>query len=90
MDKSVKADERLESLIERTKEEIKNNQELKDLINDKGEPVVKNLSNHMEWLLRKFDDVRLFGATMPLGKVKKPEVAELHLPAQFSLTGGIP
>jgi CRISPR-associated protein Csh2 len=67
-DKTVKADERLEALIKKYEVEIKNNPELKDLLNNKGEPVVKNLSNHMGWLLRKLDDVRLFGATMPLGK----------------------
>lgn len=63
---TVDATQRLKRLIEKYKEEIKNNEKLKNLLNNKEEPQEKNLSTHIEWLLSKLIDARLFGATMPL------------------------
>ncbi len=72
-DKTVDATKRLKLLIEKNKDEIENNGNLKDLIkkskkNDKFiyEPQEKNLSNHLEWLLSKLIDIKYFGATMPI------------------------
>jgi len=63
---TVDATKRLVKLIEKHKDEIKNNAELKNLVDNKDKPQEKNLSSHIDWLLSKLIDVRLFGATMPL------------------------
>jgi len=63
---TVDATKRLRKLIEKYKEEIKEDENLKDLINNEEEPQEKNLSNHIDWVLPKLVDVRFFGATMPL------------------------
>jgi len=66
---TVDATKRLQKLIEKNKEEIQNNEILKDLYkNEKGNkvPDEKKLSEHLPWLLSKLIDVRFFGATMPL------------------------
>ena len=64
--KTVDATNRLKKLIKKYDDEIKKSKELKDLIDNKGQPQEKKLSNHLSWLLSKLIDVRLFGATMPL------------------------
>lgn len=62
---TVDATNRLKKLIEKFKDEINEDNHLKDLIkSDKAEE--KNLSKHLQWLLSKLIDVRFFGATMPL------------------------
>lgn len=62
---TVDATNRLKKLIEKFKDEINEDKDLKDLIkSDKAEE--KNLSKHLQWLLSKLIDVRFFGATMPI------------------------
>jgi len=63
--KTVDATNRLKKLIENNKEDIKNDEKLKDLL-DKNLPNEKNLSKHLPWLLSKLVDIRFFGATMPI------------------------
>jgi len=64
---TVDATNRLIKLIMKYKDEIEKNEKKKvDLLDKKGNPQEKNLSKHLDWLLSKLIDVRLFGATMPL------------------------
>lgn len=80
---TVDATNRLKKLIEKYKSEIENNEELKDLIKD-GKPQEKELSKHVDWLLSKLIDVRLFGATMPLKSEERGASITFTGPIQFN------
>ncbi len=81
---SVTAETRLEKLIEDNKDEILADENLKDLF--KGDkPNLKALHNHIDWLLNKLLDVRLFGATMPIkGDGSKGDSITFTGPVQFN------
>lgn len=79
---TVDATNRLKKLIENNKEEIKREEELKDLLDKNDKPMEKNLSKHLPWLLSKLTDVRFFGATMPLK-------SEIGKGASITFTGPI-
>jgi len=82
---TVDATKRLKKLIEYNEDEIKKNENLKDLFNNKEEPNEKNLANHLPWLLSKLIDVRFFGATMPLkSEVGKGASITFTGPIQFN------
>lgn len=80
---TVDATNRLKKLIEKYKSEIENNGELKDLIKD-GKPQEKELSKHIDWLLSKLIDIRLFGATMPLKSEERGSSITFTGPIQFN------
>jgi len=62
---TVDSTKRLKLLIEKFKEEIKEDENLKELMSSDNANE-KKLSNHLDWLLSKLIDVRFFGATMPI------------------------
>ncbi len=84
---TVDATNRLKKLIEANIEEIKSNDKLKNLLKGKKqEPDEKKLSEHLDWLLSKLIDVRMFGATMPIksGDTNKGSSITFTGPIQFN------
>ncbi len=81
---TVDATNRLKKLIGKYRDEIENNEELKDLINKDGKPQEKELSKHIDWLLSKLIDIRLFGATMPLKSEERGASITFTGPVQFN------
>ena len=84
---TVDATNRLKKLIEANIEEIKSNDKLKNLLKGKKqEPDEKKLGEHLDWLLSKLIDVRMFGATMPIksGDTSKGSSITFTGPIQFN------
>jgi len=83
---TVDATNRLKKLIEKNIDEIKKEEKFKDLLKKKEEPDEKNLAKHLDWLLSKLIDVRMFGATMPIksGDSNKGSSITFTGPIQFN------
>lgn len=84
---TVDATNRLKKLIETNIEKIKSSDNLKDLLKGKKqEPDEKKLGEHLDWLLSKLIDVRMFGATMPIksGDTSKGSSITFTGPIQFN------
>lgn len=84
---TVDATNRLKKLIEKYKEEIKKGENLKDLLKGKNQdPDEKKLTGHLDWLLSKLIDVRMFGTTMPIksGDTNKGSSITFTGPIQFN------
>ena len=84
---TVDATNRLKKLIEKNIEEVRKNDDLKDLLKvEKEEPDEKKLAGHLDWLLSKLIDVRMFGTTMPIksGDTNKGSSITFTGPIQFN------